>query len=361
MPPHKLVYVDEVQKDLEKYTQRFSDGRKLTVVPMKPRLGVRTDEIIKERPQLVLIDYQLVRTVDYLGGTLATRIREKLPAIPIVLITRRSLFARYRGAPGEMGSVDYVIYKDDVDHDNLKSIRELSGLVMGFKKLRAVNLNEWDPLVRLLGANESEAEILRETQPVSSALGKKDGMWQRSVSDIARWVIGTLFAYPGVLYDDLHASTALGISLHSFLSSKTAKVVGEATYKGLFHELGQWWWRDRLLQTGRILIEKAGLEPPLSDSFAPAFAKVVGSRLTPSKCIYSGERFADTVCYILKKPVKRKYTLEYFPDNRPQIMESARVSFKAIREDLRVQDELFSSDGRRLLKSIRKGKGLGDV
>ena len=62
------------------------------------------------------------------------------------------------------------------------------------------------------------------------------------------------------------------------------------------------------------------------------------------------------LAYILRKPVKIKYSLDYRVDSRPKIMDSARVSFKAIRTSNEVNDELFDPLGQQMLSEIRKGK-----
>lgn len=48
-----------------------------------------------------------------------------------------------------------------------------------------------------------------------------------------------------------------------------------------------------------------------------------------------------------------KYSIKYYPDNRPSVMDEARVSFKAIKTSDEVNFELFDSIG---LEIIRKNK-----
>ena len=103
------------------------------------------------------------------------------------------------------------------------------------------------------------------------------------------------------------------------------------------------------------MIRKAGEEPVLAKSFSQAFEKVHHVRLEPSRCVVTGEEHADAVCYILRKPVLREKSLDYFPDDRPRVMERARVSFKAIRQSPEVREELLSAEGRELYRQIIKG------
>jgi hypothetical protein len=78
--------------------------------------------------------------------------------------------------------------------------------------------------------------------------------------------------------------------------------------------------------------------------------------LAPAVCISSGEKPADWVCYILQKPVKREYSLPYHPDQRPAIMDEARVSFRAVKEDNRVALELIDRENQGLLDKLLKEK-----
>ncbi|MCL4553096.1 MAG: hypothetical protein M1305_06055, partial [Candidatus Marsarchaeota archaeon] len=58
----------------------------------------------------------------------------------------------------------------------------------------------------------------------------------------------------------------------------------------------------------------------------------------------------------LQRPVMRQYSLPIIPDNRPSVMDTARVSFKAVLEN-DFDERWVREDARRSLKRIRKGKG----
>ncbi len=102
------------------------------------------------------------------------------------------------------------------------------------------------------------------------------------------------------------------------------------------------------------IVRKAGLKPPLSKSFVPAVKKALKIEAPPSKCVYSGKPFADTVCCVLRKPVLRQYSLSYFPDNRPKVMDEARVSFSAFRNQ-GFHEEFLNSEGLHLYQELRRG------
>jgi hypothetical protein len=123
---------------------------------------------------------------------------------------------------------------------------------------------------------------------------------------------------------------------------------GDAIYSGVFANIKKLWWRDRLQEIALSYIRDAKLPPILSESFMIAFEKKTGKKLNPSICVFSKEKNADTICCILTEPVKMKYTLGYLIDDRPESMDPARISFKAILEE-DIDEDLFPrADAERL-------------
>ena len=92
-----------------------------------------------------------------------------------------------------------------------------------------------------------------------------------------------------------------------------------------------------------------------AENFRATFEARTGKPLAPSRSIVYGEEPADTVCYIYHEPVMYKYTVAYRPDNRPPVMDPARVSFKAInRADSRIQEALIEGVSSEVLAEIRR-------
>lgn len=360
-----MTYIDDIQPETDKFSRLLSTNKFLRVRPEYPPPKLVLTGILRDRPDLILIDYVLWsyevagEAIPYLGGTLATRIREEYNEYPVILISRKSRFRRHGEGRGQLGAIDDVIFKDDIEEDPLSVIRHLIGWIQDFEKLRSVKTRNWNSLARNLCANPNEFEKLKDALPSTyKSLFRRVAEVKWSVPEVAHWIYRVLFRYPGIFYDTLHAATTLGISEKSFLNRKVQNLFDSAKYRGVFASLAPKWWRDRLLTSAFTLVRRARLDPVLSTSFAPAFMKIHKVRLEASRCVVTGEKHADTVCYILRKPVMREKTLEYFPDDRPRVMDPARVSYKAIVESTEVRDELFSDEGRKLLKKIRGGTHL---
>ena len=360
--PYRVTYIEDIDSETEEFT-RFLRNQKLRVRPMKPPPNLDLRDVIKDKPDLILIDHVLTgykvlgKAVPYLGGTLASRIREVYHEYPLILTTTRNRFRRYSEA-AQLGAIDDVVFKDDIEVKPGSIVLILLGWIQGFEQLRKTKRRNWASLTRKLRAREEESDKLKETFPLAPKrlFRGKIGKFEWSVPEVAQWINRILFRYPGILCDSLHSATALGISETAFLRLKVQNVFRDTMYTGPFANLGPRWWRERLLATAFLLIKKAGEEPVLSTSFSRAFEKLYRTKLKPSICVVTGKEHADAVCYVLRKPVLREKSLDYFPDDRPRVMERARVSFKAIKQSPEVREELFSPEGRDLYRRIIKGK-----
>jgi len=202
----------------------------------------------------------------------------------------------------------------------------------------------------LLRASENEEESLQKASPPRRTIDEKWG-----VKAVSKWILRTLFKYPGIFYDSLFAASALGINESSFQKQEVQEFFKDAYYTGVFSDMKKLWWKDRLLKIAFTCIREAGVEPRLSDNFMTAFYKTTENKLEPSICIFSDEEHANTVCYILNKPVKMKYTLGYLPDDRPESLEQARISFTAAISD-NVKEEYIPKADAELLPMIRRGE-----
>jgi hypothetical protein len=295
--------------------------------------------------------------VNYFGGTLGTAVREAFPEHPIALLTRRNLVSQpgYRQLTEIKQVFDELLYKDEIEANPGLTAKRLTSLACGFQSLRRLRKKNWSGLVSSLKANAVQADSLLTTGPPFFN-PRAPGSPEWSVQDAARWIRRIILHYPGVVYDELHASAALGIDVRSFRGRKVQQYFSSAKFDGVFSDVDQRWWRNTLFDRAQELMAKAELSGPASTAFVSAFRKRFGSSLRPAVCVSSGEKFADCICYILQKPVKREYSLPYHPDDRPSVMDEARVSFKAIRESNRVNDELFDEQNQDLLDRIRDGK-----
>jgi hypothetical protein len=173
-------------------------------------------------------------------------------------------------------------------------------------------------------------------------------------ASVASWIQGIVLEFPGILYDAIHAATFLGISTEVFLSQDVQVAFTPAKYTGIFAPPGGRWWKSKLQTIAYSMLKKKERELPLRYGFPAAWERIKETSIERAKCVFSGETPADWVCCVLKKPVMIKYTLFYKADERPSVMDEARVSFEAIRISNDFDERLVDYLGRELIPEIRK-------
>jgi hypothetical protein len=349
-----VLYFEDDAGDRQAYSRRLTgDDTIVTGHPPPPDLSL---EILRDAWDLFLVDYELMggaagERANYKGGTLGMNLRERVPEYPVVLFTRRNLLPQTdEHVLNALQVFDDVVFKGDVDRDPGEISGRLKRLAEGFGLMRGSD-RTWATGIRLLGAHESEVAQLQEAAP--PLIG---GIW--APSEFARWIVRTLFAYPGPLKDELHAAALLGVATESFRSGPVQELLSDTRYRGVLDPPEGRWWRDRVLRVGRDLVDQMERKGPLFESFAPAVFARSGQALLAAKCVHCGETPADSVCYILRAPVKTEHSLQYYPDPRPSVMEPARVSFKAIRESNDVDEDLIDPNARSLVERLHEDETL---
>jgi hypothetical protein len=357
-----IFYIDDEtsQQSAKRICRRLSSSKIDCKLLPPPKLESIDAELVSPHPDLYLVDYDLAMQqpdgsiVGYKGSTLATELRSRLPETPIVLITRESIVESLNPQLKKQlfsffKVYDEVIYKSEVD-DMLPSIQEkLLSLSEGFAILRQVKNKSWKSLITLLGADANEAEILKEAIPPL-----EHDKW--TTTEVADWIMNVLLCYPGILYDDVHAATLLGLSRKSFSHPKIQKYFKAAEYKGILHLGQKRWWKHRLLKIAKDFTLSQNANGLINADFRTFFAKKYNVKLEAPKCVWDLQPTADWVCYILHEPVKVNNSLSYNPDNRPSIMDPARVSFRAIRESKEFDDRLVDRESKSLIRTIGEMK-----
>jgi hypothetical protein len=196
-----------------------------------------------------------------------------------------------------------------------------------------------------MGANEDESNLLREAAP---PIESKE--W--NIPQVARWIRNVVMGFPGILYDNLTAATRLGIDLDGFNTPRVQELMEPVKYTGVFSTYRERWWRNRLFGIVQSLMLKHDVRGPVFLKFSEAFSAECGEKLAPAICVHDGTPVADWVCYILKKPVKQRNSIPYYPDSRPQVMDQARVSFKAIQESNEFDESLVDPDSYVVVKKL---------
>jgi hypothetical protein len=345
-----ITYVDDTSSELERYAKRLRTTD-VEVTALLPPTPFDPAKITATRADVYLIDYELEKvTKTYEGATLATAIRERLHEHPIVLLSKRSLIAPSRSRPLAL-LFDDIVFKDELDKQPGSARDRVVTLARVFADLRRKRRRDIRAVLSVLHARkEEEAEVLKAFPPLDVV--SDAAQWE--VRALAEWIRREFIAYPGILYDDLHAATALGLDATALRAGSVQAIFKDAAYTGAFSSIEQRWWRSRLLVTAHEQIAQSDIPVgPAHTTFLEAFHAVRGTSLRRSVCVFCGASRPDAVCYVLRKPVHTEHSLAYRPDTRSAAMDEARVSFKAIQETDDVVDEYLDEQSREIARQLR--------
>lgn len=355
----KTIYIDDEDEELRKYERIFEDDERaknqfeIITVNSQKKIGNLINEVKNEKPELILVDLDLTIPKEDLllgisGAALSTALREEFPEVPIVLFTKIDFLKIQKLNPKVLSSLDETIYKSDLfkkDETNLDSLHKLA---IGYKELRNAKSKTWIELLKIIEATVNDYDSLKLSDPPTIS---KTG-W--SVFDAAYWIRNTLIKYPGILYDPIHAATFLGISKDAFLSGSVQELFTKAKYSKIFAPIEGRWWKSRLQEIAESIMSENEKDLIVREAFPSAWERINKTKIERTKCVFCNTEPAEWVCYILKEPVMIKCSLRYKPDNRPSIMDEARVSFKAIRTSNDVKDDKFDPIEHDMLSKIRQ-------
>lgn len=347
-----LLIDDDYDSDLATEIEDL-DVDNFDVTAIAPPADLTLDRDVDEDVDVFLVDYELDTVqpdgsvAPYRGLTFTAHLREQFPSFPIVILTRSDLRSwidvqrtALAGAP-----FDAIAYKNRHLRNQREQLRCLiMSLVNGYERLRRSEGRSIDDLVRLLATDDEGRQRAIRALPPEDA-------WTEF--EAAHWIRSVLLGYPGIVYDESHTATVLGLSIESFGIERVRELVRMARYTGPFHEEALHWWRHSLFDCVYRVCSEEGIDPTSADAFRSAANRRLGLSLDGSADIETKIEPADTVCYVLGVPVRVETSLPYFPDSRPLVMDKARVSYKAIRETNEVEEAYLDSDGRERLTTIR--------
>jgi len=356
-----VIYIDDVSQDLRKYEGKFTtDPRakgKFTIKSFNPPKSMPDYVRIGEAdPELLLLDFNLDipdgsgYVIGISGVTLSTQLRQQFREVPIVLFTRKSVFniQAYTRIRETLSSIDEIVYKQEVFKTDSTILDDLYKLATGYRILRNQTNRSWSDLLKLLGASQTDSELLEQSNPPVIRRQR----W--AAASVASWIRDIVLSFPGILYDAIHAATFLGISKEAFQSQNVQTAFAPAKYTGIFAPPEGHWWKSKLQTVAYSMMNKKEKELPLRYGFPAAWERSKGTSIDRAKCIFSGKSPADWVCHIRKEPIMIKYSLSYEADNRPTVMDEARVSFEAIRTSNDFDEKLVDPLGRELIAHIRR-------
>ncbi len=349
----RVLYVDDEITDrvTRGIQRRLSLSGELECTLLRPTVNLV--ENISYIQDALLVDLDLTTQsseespASYFGSTLAAEVRLRNPACPIILITREQVLAGRDQLMKANFDVDLILYKDDFADNYAPITEEIVTLIRGFKALDRLKQQNrgWEGVIELLQASALEEALLREAGPPV-----QERQW--NVPQTVRWLRSIVLEYPGIFYDELTAATRLGIDVEAFGNASIQELLAPAKYVGPFSATKPRWWRERLFYIARELTTKHGFHGSISRTFRDAVEAELQTDIAPALCVYDGTATADWVCYIERKPVKQSNSIPYYPDNRPSVMDQARVSFTAVKYNNKFDETRVDKDAYDIVREL---------
>ena len=353
---YRVAFIDDNNKDL-KTVPRALGGSGLAVTGLPANVDVAQ---VASDYDMFMLDFQLVErrtrtTGPTLGTTIASQLRESAPHKPVVLVTTGKLIDS-RGLETLVendSELDDLWDKEELEEDPAAFRNRCTILLEGYAALPGRGSRQeisWSGVCKAVGVGANDVESLAQASP--PRIPPAGSCWQ--VFEAAHWLRYVVLAYPGILYEPLHAACALGISLASFQSSAVAKLFHRALYAGPFAPAQGRWWKSKLRA---VALETLGSSGAPLHHFGEIWNAKRPKKLTLSRCCVDRKSIGNCVCHVLRKPVATANSFPYLPDRRPlAVMDEARVSFTAVRERNEFDEDLVPSNSRRLAHEMRVGR-----
>lgn len=297
MLPVFAVLVDDQESDRRDYAQLLGNDD-LRMFPVAPSDQVETVDAIEQatrvdHPSVILLDYRLDEDPDvrYRGGSLAAALRDRIPNIPLVLLTTEAKFHDMEFRPGVEDLFDWRLLKGSVSADRSFARLQVIELAIGYQRVAAISREagaSWNDVAAVLDSDASElVDVARRDAFDPTQVGG---------AQLARWILHVFLRLQGVLIDPSQVRALTGLDTGSFELAQVRELLEPARYSGVFGEMSEHYWTS---QVQAILTDLVGPGTVPTSVRAAALSKAVGSALEPSRCTWcAGERVlrACTVC-----------------------------------------------------------------
>lgn len=351
------ILIDDDPKDLA-YAERLSRGS-FSCTAERPRADVPVmvdfieQKVNEGTCDLLLLDYRLDSVPDplqsapvrYRGGQLAAAVRERIPSLPLVLLTTERFFqASIAIAPRLRELYDSVVLKGDLAKRTRRAsvALELEDLASGCNMIRSSGASNAEDLARLLGG--SAEDVILACRDVESYVPDA----------IARWILDELLQHKGLLVRDEEAAAILGIAQSSFNRVELRRAIESCEYRGPFAPSHRRWWRARLAIWLRSVVQRNDAHGKMTR--AAAIAKEVelsGHVIRSARCIWCKSTDVSHSCSICAEPTCSLHRLA-MEDNIPHWAIRSNACYRCIQAGS-AESAAFQPGTEEIVRALKAG------
>lgn len=246
--------------------------------------GLLVKLVNNQPPDLVIMDHSLDTVISDTyrkGSTAAVFIHEHWPSCPIISFT---------GVPlNEIDIRHQSIYEGVYPINKIsENYSAVLAVAAGMKTINDTRIKDLSTIISLFNAPQVDLSRLATVMPASL----KNNFDDSSLGlEVLRWTLFTLFDRPGFLYNQLWASTYLGLNEEGFEQVETK--FEKARYKGVFsNDDKPLWWRSSLTQIVSEIVGKTGVPWIVGQELVEVKTNLLAT------CYSSGERYPETVAAV---------------------------------------------------------------
>ncbi|OLS21199.1 MAG: hypothetical protein HeimC2_34170 [Candidatus Heimdallarchaeota archaeon LC_2] len=361
-----VLYIDDEIRELTKYKRKFNEhGINIITLATSDYLNVNWGDI--DKFDGILVDFDLHKPIDgdilnINGITLITELRQTNPHIPIVIFTKMDIFniSKDKNLTETYSSIDQIFHKLKLFkiEDN-QFLNDLLDLIDGYKIINNIaKKNSLVEVFKILECPKEDEKIIEKIIP-PEILSYNSNFFTHK---LAKFLRSSFLNYPGILYDSIHLSSFLGINQNDFLTKELLSFFSPAEYTGAFSSKKKLWWKSKIESLIFKQMNNDEIKTPLYQTFQKFWKRFSGLELEHNRCNSSLQVTddicimspVDKVCYLMQEPVARSHSIQYYPDSRSLFFESARVSFKAIRESDDVNINYLDDIGKKMYRELRE-------
>lgn len=307
-----------------------------------------TEQLRTGNYDVVLLDYRLDDEVQhgYRGGTVAARLKEFHPDLPVVLVTTEEKHEQWvRHNPRVAALFDHVVLKEDLSRGLSRAQRaaEIHDLVASYRLLKAAAASMEE-------AHSAVARLAKATPEDRFAPSLRNTTVR--TPELASWFLLELLAYPGPVLPLQDAVARLGITLKAAHRPAVQAWLATAAYAGVFGAMRPRWWRGRIDQ--HLISDKRDVREASSEDRAAFISDRVGERIAAAHCVWCGESFIERACVLCAAPVDAAHYLVGNVDDRPAWAEPARVCFRCIAQG-KAESVRFVTGAEQIAHRLRAG------
>lgn len=311
---YKILYIDDLetdsrQKDLEDlgYAVKLYDPTS-NLNDLFTTIEVDTDAVV--------LDYRLTKgqnnacfDAPTIAQTLRTKHRDDNKGIPLILMSNEKIkISEYDKDLTSQDLFDFVLTKEDFTRgmDNFKA--KLNSFILAYKKIKAD-----DNLLKILGLENDENVVHSRFL----SLFEKPGNNQLKVSSL---VYDNLISSIGLTVGEDVLSARLGVSKASADWEKVLKSLESAMYTGIFSDIKQRWWMEKVNLWWKEFISQT---IPIKRLNAEERVELIAEKLglkdldVVVKTKYSTSNNFWTICKYSKQPIDPFDGVELLKDYLP--------------------------------------------